>query len=263
MGRFSSPDPSGLYYADPTNPQTLNLYSYVVNNPLRFVDRTGLTICDWGSSDQDGEDYDDDADCAKDGGTVVTAQQTENVNADGSDSGQIDLATANSSALIQSWQDPVSFGNCVKGGADAFSLQSGLQKISGGHLGTGWMSGALLGSSVSSAITLGQYGIARFSPSNGAPTGGETASSTAAEAVGDGAGPALDAAAKRAPAMAITAAATIRAGNASATAAVSASVPLGAMARFGAKALGALGELKLPYDLSVASFSAVVCSIGR
>jgi len=34
MGRWMSPDPSGLYYADPTNPQSLNLYAYVLNNPL-------------------------------------------------------------------------------------------------------------------------------------------------------------------------------------------------------------------------------------
>ena len=37
-----SPDPSGLYYADPTNPQSLNLYSYARNNPLKNTDPTGL-----------------------------------------------------------------------------------------------------------------------------------------------------------------------------------------------------------------------------
>jgi RHS repeat-associated protein len=42
MGRFSSPDPSGLYYADPANPQSLNLYSYVGNNPLIFTDPSGM-----------------------------------------------------------------------------------------------------------------------------------------------------------------------------------------------------------------------------
>jgi RHS repeat-associated protein len=42
MGRFMSPDPSGLYYADPTNPQTLNHYSYVLNNPLIATDPDGL-----------------------------------------------------------------------------------------------------------------------------------------------------------------------------------------------------------------------------
>ncbi len=42
MGRFLSPDPSGLFYADPTNPQSLNLYSYAYNNPLSNIDPTGL-----------------------------------------------------------------------------------------------------------------------------------------------------------------------------------------------------------------------------
>ena len=37
-----SPDPLGLYYADPTNPQSLNLYAYALNNPLTNTDPTGL-----------------------------------------------------------------------------------------------------------------------------------------------------------------------------------------------------------------------------
>jgi len=43
MGRFLSPDPSGLFMADPENPQMLNLYSYVGNNPLRYTDPLGLS----------------------------------------------------------------------------------------------------------------------------------------------------------------------------------------------------------------------------
>ncbi len=37
-----TPDPSGLYYADLANPQSLNLYSYAQNNPLKNIDPTGL-----------------------------------------------------------------------------------------------------------------------------------------------------------------------------------------------------------------------------
>lgn len=44
LGRFMSPDPSGLAFADPTNPQMLNLYSYTINNPLAFIDPTGLAL---------------------------------------------------------------------------------------------------------------------------------------------------------------------------------------------------------------------------
>ena len=42
FGRFMTPDPSGLSFADASNPQSLNLYAYVQNNPLAFVDPDGL-----------------------------------------------------------------------------------------------------------------------------------------------------------------------------------------------------------------------------
>jgi RHS repeat-associated protein len=42
IGRWMSPDPSLLMHADPRNPQSLNLYSYVGNNPLSRVDLDGL-----------------------------------------------------------------------------------------------------------------------------------------------------------------------------------------------------------------------------
>ena len=44
LARFSSPDPAGLAAVDPTNPQSWNRYAYVSNNPLGFVDPTGL-VC--------------------------------------------------------------------------------------------------------------------------------------------------------------------------------------------------------------------------
>lgn len=54
MGRFMSPDPSGLAYADLTNPQSLNLYSYAQNSPIIFRDPSGL--CSTGdSSDCEGD----------------------------------------------------------------------------------------------------------------------------------------------------------------------------------------------------------------
>ncbi|HVB57031.1 MAG TPA: RHS repeat-associated core domain-containing protein [Candidatus Acidoferrales bacterium] len=41
MGRFMSPDP-GNAGADPANPQSWNMYSYVMNNPLTLTDPTGM-----------------------------------------------------------------------------------------------------------------------------------------------------------------------------------------------------------------------------
>ena len=42
MGRFMSPDPAGMMAVDIGSPQTLNRYSYVLNNPLSFTDPFGL-----------------------------------------------------------------------------------------------------------------------------------------------------------------------------------------------------------------------------
>jgi RHS repeat-associated protein len=47
QGRWLSPDPAGLAAADPTNPQSLNRYAYVTNNPLAFTDPLGLYAVDF------------------------------------------------------------------------------------------------------------------------------------------------------------------------------------------------------------------------
>ena len=41
-GRWMVPDPAGLAAVNPANPQTWNRYAYVGNNPLSFVDPSGL-----------------------------------------------------------------------------------------------------------------------------------------------------------------------------------------------------------------------------
>jgi hypothetical protein len=45
-GRFASPDPLGIFAADLTNPQSLNRYAYVRNNPLNLVDPSGMDCID-------------------------------------------------------------------------------------------------------------------------------------------------------------------------------------------------------------------------
>jgi RHS repeat-associated protein len=58
--RFMQPDPLGLGAAELTAPQTLNQYSYVANDPVNFVDPSGLfliQLCgsyDWGYCDDTG-----------------------------------------------------------------------------------------------------------------------------------------------------------------------------------------------------------------
>ena len=42
LGQWASPD---TIVPDPANPQALNRYSYVLNNPLRYTDPTGHAVC--------------------------------------------------------------------------------------------------------------------------------------------------------------------------------------------------------------------------
>jgi RHS repeat-associated protein len=73
MGRFSSPDPSGLYFANQENPQSLNLYSYVLNNPMINVDPDGRE-CVWDDGSYDSKDDKDtgtQSQCESAGGHYV------------------------------------------------------------------------------------------------------------------------------------------------------------------------------------------------
>jgi len=111
MGRFNRPDPyMGSY--DFTNPQSLNRYSYVQNNPLRYADPTGLSIC---YVDQSGGGGDltpvavEDAEACDDmGGILLQNDETVNVNSgpDGTQTTQVSVVEvlvdpANSSIITQ------------------------------------------------------------------------------------------------------------------------------------------------------------------
>lgn len=100
MGRWMSPDPSVLDFADLSNPQSLNLYSYVLNNPLKFTDIDGL-VCHWDDGTQDDLPENGGAtwvDCLKQGGTW-SEDVTINVKAD--DNGnQLSVMQTDSSGIF-------------------------------------------------------------------------------------------------------------------------------------------------------------------
>jgi hypothetical protein len=241
------------------------MYSYVLNNPLRYLDPTGLVLCDYGPNDNGGNDYEDadnEKECTDNGGSVMNVNQSISVNGD---TGQVDYTS-------DIWVTPTvqlqqqSYWNCVRSGLEGFSLQSGLKNISGGKLGNGWLAGAFLGNSVQSV------GDTISLLASGKP--GSAANTAVAEGTSWAAAPAATAAASKVPNVAVSVgvqvAATMQTPTATTTVSLSAQaaadLPLGTAAQAGAgvlsKALGALGAFKLPYDLSVASFSALVCSVN-
>jgi hypothetical protein len=75
-----SPDPSGISLADLTDPQQLNLYTYVRNNPVTLSDPSGLgpegCLYTIGRDSQAGpansiNDDEEPSECSADGGSVV------------------------------------------------------------------------------------------------------------------------------------------------------------------------------------------------
>jgi RHS repeat-associated protein len=78
LGRFMSPDPIGIFVADPSTPQSWNLYAYVRNNPLNLLDPFGLYCVDPTGENEPGEINDADV-CAVFGFVWIDSAPTETV----------------------------------------------------------------------------------------------------------------------------------------------------------------------------------------
>jgi RHS repeat-associated protein len=81
LGRFMSPDPSGIDLAELGDPQQLNLYSYVRNNPLTLTDPYGLDcvyLNDGGNGVESIDRNSSAGECGDNGGYWV--DQTANAN---------------------------------------------------------------------------------------------------------------------------------------------------------------------------------------
>jgi RHS repeat-associated protein len=81
MGRFLSPDPSGLLAQHPENPQSWNLYVYALNNPLSNLDPNGLDCVYANDAGNGVESIDHDSnsgECGSNGGTWAPGYVDEN-----------------------------------------------------------------------------------------------------------------------------------------------------------------------------------------
>jgi RHS repeat-associated protein len=170
MGRFMSPDPGWSLAVDLSNPQSWNLYSYALNNPLRYIDPTGMILCDYGSSDNGGEDYedaDDEGECTSNGGSVVTDQTSITVNADGSGTCNGDCPDTASPTILSQLCASLPSGGVqgVSGAVGYLGAPTGALELvtnyrtgqvsgfAAGGISAGWNNGGISGAAYSGLVT--------------------------------------------------------------------------------------------------------------
>jgi len=81
MGRFMSPDPSGLLTQHPEDPQSWNLYAYARNNPVIYLDPNGLDCVyanDAGNGVESIDHHSNSGECGQNGGSWVPGYAAEN-----------------------------------------------------------------------------------------------------------------------------------------------------------------------------------------
>jgi RHS repeat-associated protein len=120
-GKFLTADPMGNFLADLGNPQSWNLYSYVLNNPLIYTDPSGEE-CVWDNGSFDSADDPDTGSndkCHAQGGTWVDPDAFENsmlTNGQMSPYKYGDWSSQPNPVLVASW---LGASANVYGGADA------------------------------------------------------------------------------------------------------------------------------------------------
>jgi RHS repeat-associated protein len=196
LGRFMSPDPSGLAYADPSNPQSLNLYSYAQNDPLVYIDPTGMQCSDTeasgnqfgGGPDGDSPTYDSGPPaCAQDQGTPVPTilhqdgsvsyQQTVEVSGS-APSSDLALLQAGSNGGSSGSQVPANAGNAPNNAPCKTGFNFGVAAGADGGAGLGFnplQLGAMIGGAAGFTFG-GAHPFGLFaSGSGGAAAGGRGA----------------------------------------------------------------------------------------
>jgi RHS repeat-associated protein len=176
LGRFLAPD---SIVPDPANPQSLNRYSYVLNNPLNYTDPSGHGFFDWlfGSGDDDdstGSSSNTGSSGSTDSASLPVVTGTGNSNAEATDN----LYLGNYS-YSNSFTNGMPDNNLIGGPSSGGFSNSGslLGTIGGWSAGGGQLSYSGL-STLASAFSWANYGASGISnypalPQNSwAPGGG-------------------------------------------------------------------------------------------
>jgi RHS repeat-associated protein len=268
QGRWVSPDPAGMAAVDPTNPQSWNRYAYVLNSPLSYIDPLGLdpgsnncilngapSNCPWvpsgGGAGGGGIPIYTEEQCANGTGDFAQLFPCQVL------TGYWSFGSNNSSTAPKE-----SYADCIKKDGEYFSVQHGVQAITGGKYGNSPAANAFLGNAVSGLIG----GVQSIGQGNYGGGAGNIGTAVGVEGIGH-----LEGAAGAVPNIALsytqTATTTVITPalqyTATTSRTIAGAVPTGTLARLGASALAVAGTWKDAYDLSVATFSAVVCGIGR
>jgi RHS repeat-associated protein len=162
MGRFMSPDfsddddgPVSIPFYNPSNPQSMNLYSYVRNSPTTHADSDGhdVNVCDNnGQCHQMTNDQYAAAQKAGNGGLNVPTLNTVGMNGDGS--GQF-----NSTAITDSSGKTVGTATYVSDGpTDFYANRNGLNVLANASATVGSVKGVAAFYGASAAGALAVYG---------------------------------------------------------------------------------------------------------